>query len=609
VNLRAIGCQLSDPMGRSEVSMRGRVALSLVALGLFAACESDQAPVPAPAIDEPAQQKAARFSCDRLTLPIPERLRRLTMMQYRNTVRDLVHWALPDAADAERVIALAGLDALPRDRREPVPQDVHGSYRRLDQTLEQAHVDGVFRVGEALGSALTEPDRLTAVVGACAADGDAANDADCLTAFVQRFGARTLRRPLDAEDAAFFRSVYGADATASPRAYADVIAVMLNSPDFLYFVEQGENAVADLPGTYELGAYELASRLSYHFWQTLPDAELWAAAQDGSLLDPEVYDEQVERLAGDERTRETMAEFFADWLKLDDLPALEAHRADPLFAAFAGADLPDPALRQAMIDDVLAMLAHYTWTEPGGIEELFGSELSFAKSPALAAIYGVEQWDGVSAPPPMPAGQRPGLLTRALFLATGSANTRPIKKGVFLRRNILCDELPPPPAGANAMLPELRPDMTTRQVVEGMTEQPGTNCAGCHATRINPLGFAFEGFDALGRFRTEQRLFDAAGNLLGTLPVDTRSVPRVSADDLRPVAGAAELVRLMVESGKLEACLARNYFRFTFGRWEDVTRDGCVLERFRARLADSGQLRQLLKEAALSPEFRRRAFE
>ena len=262
-----------------------------------------------------------------------------------------------------------------------------------------------------------------------------------------------------------------------------------------------------------------------------------------------------------------------------------------------------------MIDDVLDMLAHYTWNEPGGMKELFTSELSFAKDPRLSAIYGVPAWDGVSAPPRLPPGERPGLLTRALFLSTGTANTRPIMKGVFLRRRMLCDALPPPPAGVNAMPPELRSDMTTRQVVTEVTEQPGTSCAGCHATRINPLGFAFEGFDALGRFRTEQRLFDAQGNLLGALPVDTRSVPEVYAGDPRSAAGPAELVQLMLESGKLEACLARNYFRFVFGRWEDEARDGCALERLRRRLADSGQIRELLKEAALTPEFRRRRFE
>jgi hypothetical protein len=182
-------------------------------------------------------------------------------------------------------------------------------------------------------------------------------------------------------------------------------------------------------------------------------------------------------------------------------------------------------------------------------------------------------------------------------------------KGVFLRRNLLCDQIPPPPAGVNAMPPELRPGMTTRQVVEELTEQPDTQCRGCHANLINPLGFAFEGFDALGRFRTEQTLFDRQGNLLESLAVDTRSVPRITPSDQRESAGPADLVRLMLESGKLEACLARNYFRFTFGRWEDPVRDGCVLERLRGKLVQSGRLAEMLRETALAPEFRQRQFD
>ncbi len=531
------------------------------------------------------------------------------MTQYRNTVRDLVHWVLPDAAVAEAVIAGARLEDLPQDRREPVPEDVHGSYRRLDQSLEQQHVDGFYRVGSAVAAALAEPARLGTVVGSCAVDGDPENDEACLTEFIQRFGSRALRGPPDTDELAFYRSVYGTDPKPLPAGYADVINVMLSSPRFLYFVEQGDQPVAGKPGVYELSSYELASRLSYHFWQTLPDAELWELARDGSLLEPSVYQRQVERLSSDVRARATMAEFFSDWLKLEDLPALDANDQDPRFSAFAGSDLPGPELRQRMIDEVLDLVAHHTWTEPGGMSELFTSELAFTKSRELASLYGVEPWDGVSLPPRLPAGQRPGLLTRALFLATGSANTRPIMKGVFLRRQLLCDAIPPPPAGVNAMPPELRPGMTTRQVVEELTERPDTQCAGCHATRINPLGFAFEGFDALGRVRTEQRLFDAQGNLLEELPVDTRSVPRVTPDDARESAGPADLVKLMLESGKLEACLARNYFRFSYGRWEDPLLDGCVLERIRTRLVESGRIAEMLKASALAPEFKQRSFD
>src|SRR5690606_34616289 len=158
--------------------------------------------------------------------------------------------------------------------------------------------------------------------------------------------------------------------------------------------------------------------------------------------------------------------------------------------------------------------------------------------------------------PLLPAGERPGLLTRAWFLASGSASTRPILRGVFVRRNLLCDELAPPPSNVVAVPPGLRADQTTREVIEELTEQPGTSCASCHATLINPLGFVFEGFDALGRVQQEQRLFDD-GTQVGALPIDTTAVPRVTAEDERVVEGPAGLSQIMLESGKLEACLAR----------------------------------------------------
>jgi hypothetical protein len=310
----------------------------------------------------------------------------------------------------------------------------------------------------------------------------------------------------------------------------------------------------------------------------------------------------------DPRARAALDEFYEDWMKVEDLPLLDMKASDPLYQAFAGADMPGATLRQSMIDDVVGLFDYYTWNEPSPLAALFTTEKSFAKTQDLATIYGVAPWDGVSAPPDLPAGQRPGLLTRALFLTTGSANTRPIMKGVFIRKHLLCDDIPPPPAGANAKPPELRPDMTTREVVEEMTEGAGSVCAGCHISAINPLGFATENFDALGRFRTEQQLFDAEGNSLGSKAVDTNVVPRVTLDDETAVGSAGELMSLIAESGKVEACLARNYFRYTFARWEDTSLDACALEELRLAL-ESGSLRDLLRVTATGKAFRVRSFE
>jgi hypothetical protein len=551
----------------------------------------------------------AAFACDQGTTAAPEALRRLTMTQYRNTVRDLVRWALGDPLAADVMVTMAGLDALPVDRREPTAQDPRGGYRRLDQAVDQAHVEQTYRVASVLGGMLAAPAHLVGIAGPCATDADASNDEACVTQFIRRFGARALRRPPAAEDETFYRAVHGSDPAAGTTAYAEVITVMLSSPEFLYFVEHGETEVAAKPGTYRLSAHELASRLSYHFWQTLPDDELWQTAQDGSLLRPDVLARQVDRLMADARARATMAELFSDLLGLDDLPALDAHARDPVFAAFAGDDLPGPELRQQVTDEALDLLAHYTWTDPGGMRELLTSDLSFARGEALARIYGVPPWDGSSAPPVLPVGERAGLLTRAWLLATGSASSRPIQRGVFVRRRLLCDELAPPPANVSALLPAVLADRTTRRAIEELTEQPGTACASCHASLINPLGFAFEGFDALGRVRTEQVSFDDDGTRLGAWPVDTVTVPRVTPTDESISTGPADLMELMLDSGKLEACLARHYFRFTFGRHEDLARDGCALQRLHARLAESGRIRDMVQEAALLPELHERRFE
>jgi hypothetical protein len=536
-------------------------------------------------------------------------LRRLTMTQYRNTVADLTAWALGSASAGQTVMTeiASPLAELPDDRREAVPQDLHGSYRRLDQSLQQIHVEATYDVAVALGAALTTTARLGTVVGACATDTSTSNDASCLDSFIKRFGARALRRPLASDEVDFYKTATGT--TVSAAAYADLIGLFVTAPEFMYFVEHGDTSVTGQTGVYDVSPYELASRLSYQLWQTAPDDALLAAAADGSLRDATTYDAQVTRLLADPRARPALDEFFADWMKVEDLPALDAKVADPTFKTFAGADLPDAKLRQAMIDDVVGMLDYYTWSAPAGISAVLSSDLSFARDARLAKLYGVSPWSGTGAPPMLPAGQRPGLLTRALFLSTGTANTRPIMKGVFLRTNVLCDTIPPPPPGANAKPPDLGPNMTTRESVEAITEMPGTICVSCHGPAINPLGFATEGFDALGRFRTAQRLFDASGAETGTKAVDTMTVPQVVFGDQTAIAAPAELMSLMLASGKVEACLSRNFFRFTYGRWEDTTTDGCALEDARKVLANGGTISDLAAAAVKSAQFKRRSFQ
>lgn len=601
-----------------------RRAITLFALAVPACISGEVTGEPAPAFegvdpgrpDQPGAfpstpggppGAAVTFTCDPAAPPVATPLRRLTSLQHRNSIRDLVTYLVgPDTAKAvlDRGEVVTALALVPGDERRKIPQDLHGSFRRLDQELDQTHVDGFYEAATAIGAALTEPTRMPGLLGPCASDADPGNDDGCITDLVERFGALALRRPLTPEDVAFYKGYYRGGTGIDPAGVADVIAGILLSPGFLYLVEDaGEPAAAQ--DRLTVSPHELAARLSYHFWQSTPDRALLEAATSGALGSEAGFRAQVSRLFADPRTRATLDQFYLEAWKLEDVAALDARLGDPTYRAFAGADLPTRALRDAMLEEVLELARHHAWRSPGGLDTLFSSDLMLSPNPLLAPIYGVAPHAG-GAPARFAPGQRPGLFTRAAFLVNGTASTRPVMKGLFLRKEILCDPIVPPPDNVNPTPPELDRRRSTRQVIEALTEQPGSACAGCHQTYLNPLGFLTEGYDALGRARTEERLFDGAGNEVGRVPVETRAVPQVVAGDTTVAEGPADLARLIARSGKAQACFARQYFRFTFGRWEDDRADGCTLERLRAALA-RGTMADMFKEAAFAPQFRQRS--
>ena len=569
--------------------------------------EEPNGPIVPPADDDP-NQSPVEFSCDPELVSNSPGMRRLTRLQYENTLADLIGARLGSGVASAVFSELAPtLDLLPLDQRAILPEDLHGSFRRLDQTVQQSHVDYWYEIGVMAGQILAREEHLGALLGDCATDADDTNDAACLTDFIRSFGRLVLRRPLSDEEVAHYESFYSPSIGIDPLGFADVIAGFLNAPQFLYIVEHGDTEVSEQANTFQLSAYELAARLSYHFWGTMPDDRLFELAESGELLEEGTYEAEVERLWGDARTRETMREFFLEWMKVEDLPELDDNNGAAIFQSFADENLPSSELREAMMDEVVDLLDYFTWEQPGGLEQIFTTDYSFARTEELATLYGIAPWDGESEPPSVGA-ERPGLLTRAAFLTTGTANTRPIMKGLFIRRNVLCDRIPPPPENAMATPPELSPEFSTRQVVEELTEGEGTGCASCHANYINPLGFATEGFDSLGRIRSAQQLFDEDGTHLGTAALDTTSVPQIVSGDMTPSEGPSDLMTLIVDSGKPTACAARHYFRFTFGRWEGVVSDGCALEQMRAALEETGSLAGMLRQVALTDAFRLRTF-
>ncbi len=529
-------------------------------------------------------------------LPLP----RLAHDEYLQTVSDLLTQVAPTIAAAvlPGIMNLTG--ALPADALVTIPTEKHGGFARDDQSEQQQYSDVPVAVATALGVAFTStPARVAAVFGACSNAG-ASVDAACLRAFVKTFGEIALRHPLTDDDVTF----YAATATASPPSKTDlvnVIAVLLSSPRFLYRVESGGTQVS--PNVYALDAWELAARLSYHFWGTMPDATLRDDAASGKLLTDAGYASEVDRLMADPRADAALRNFFQQWFwPLLELPPLDSRATDPVFKAFAGADLPSSSLRAHMLAEVLDATSWVT-AHGGGVADLLTNRLSFARDADLAAIYGVAPWSGQGDPPMLPAA-RVGLLTRAAFLSTATANTRPIMKGVFIRTTLLCDGIPPPPPNAANTQIKMAPDQTTREVIESITEVPGTVCTGCHKTFINPLGFASEGFDSLGRERAAQAFFDDTGQMTGSKAVDTTSTPAVVSGDGTTSTGMGDVTRLVVASGKVEACLATRFFRYAFRRIEGAG-DQPIIDGL-ASLAAKGTLGDVFRGVALRPEFKQR---
>jgi hypothetical protein len=524
-------------------------------------------------------------------------MRRLTKRQYENALADLAATVLTPE-DAATLLDELGT------ARSVVPEDAQQGFRRLDQTLSQEHIDGWYLVGRGFGEALTDSDeRLEALAGTCATDDDASNDADCVRDFVAGFGRRAFRRPLSEEELSFYaRDATGSELDVSAEAFAERIAVLLMVPDFVYIVE--DDLPDDGDGVFPLSGHELASRLSFHFWQSLPDEELLDAADSGLLETPEGYEAQVERLFAHERTRRTLDQFVEEWLELQRVPALDSLVGTPGFDAFAGDDIPSPELKAAMLREVTDTFQWYVYENEGSLAELITSNVATVRDDELAALYGIPTWDGVGEPGQLPA-DRGGLVTRAAMVASGSAVTHPVLKGQRIRTQLLCGTIPPPPADIPPP-PALDPLSTIREQLELLTEREGTSCLACHAL-LNPLGYVTENYDGLGRLRSHEQVFDlATGEKLGELPVNTEAITAVIGNDSRVARDGGDLSQFIAESGLAEACMSRQYFRFAYGRLEDTTADACAIESLQSVLEESGSIRAMLLDVAYQPEFQLR---
>ncbi|MGK4004424.1 DUF1592 domain-containing protein [Sorangium sp. So ce1036] len=493
---------------------------------------------------------------------------RLSHAQWENTVRDLLRLDEgPGFSASFTTDPLGGVF----DNNEAVLQvtpGLWGDYQRAAEELAAMVTADEAKLGRVLP-----------------ADLPAAPEARA-RAFVERFGERAFRRPLAAGEIDAYAALFDRGEALFPGEDPFVAGVraaleaFLQSPHFVYRVEIGAGPAEG--GLVPLSGHEIATKLAYLFWNTMPSDELFLAAAAGELSSPEAVRAYAARMLEDPRAREVVGAFHRqlyDYAQYHDL------NKDPeLYPEFG------PEMGEAMQREAELFVDHIVFDRDGGLTDLLTSRTAFVNDD-LAAVYGLEgEFSEAFERVELDAAERSGLLTRAGFLAAKATAREPdtIHRGVFVNLRILCVALPSPPDNVAALPPgEHR---TNRERVEAHTGK-GTCGAACHGALINPAGFAFEHYDAIGQYRTTDN-----GE-----PVNAADVYALGGQP-RSFADAVELSQILAESSEAHACYAKRWIEFAHGR-DARPEDRALLSALAEASRGGASTRELLLQIVSSPSF------
>ena len=409
---------------------------------------------------------------------------------------------------------------------------------------------------------------------------DLATGDDCVRKFVTNFGLKAYRRPLLAEEVDAYATLFGV-AQNPADGFRLVLEAMLQSPFFLYHADVGTTGTpAETP--VSLTSYELAARLSYFLWDSMPDQTLFDLAAAGGLDDEAVLAAQVTRMLADSKAKDAVPLFHLQWLDIGatQLGSLASSKPD---------------LVDAMLAETTDFANAVVLSGDGLMSTLFTAPYSYPRG-ELFGLYGVDQPSNFKAGTQvmLDATKRGGVLTQPGFLVKhyrGDAEGSVVHRGIAIRENLLCTPIDPPPPDVNATALPPADGTTARDRFKA--HETGT-CAGCHA-QMDPIGLAFENFDGLGRYRTLDGgvTIDATGELLD------------AGDDLAgKFNGVVELGKKLADSRTVADCLANQWFRFALGRIESAD-DACSLRSVHERFAESKfNVRELITATVLSDAFR-----
>jgi hypothetical protein len=490
-------------------------------------------------------------------------LHRLNQAEYNNTVRDLLGTTLTPA------------DTFPPDG---ISDGFDNNASALTLSTDALRV--IESAAETLAAQATDP-KGTALQRLAPCTG--ANVQSCIDSFVRTFGLRAWRRPLTAGEVTAMVALAQAGVQQYKETYAQqverAVIAFLTSPHFLFRVELDPDPTST--AAHPLGAYELASRVSYFLWSSTPDDTLLGAATDASLLTDAGLATQLARMLGDGRAQALAQNFAGQWLELRQ----------------AAAFIPDatvfPAWNTALRDDMLQQ-TKLTFADllqgTSSLGDLFVSGSAYLND-RLATFYGLTPpGSSVLQRVAVPAGPRRGLLAQGAILSATSfpVRTSLVRRGQFVQEQLFCANVPPPPPNVPG-LPPANASGSQRQRLEAHVTS--AVCAGCHDA-MDPYGFVLEQFDAIGALRA----FD------GTVPID----PSATLPDGTHVSDVQDLQKHMATDAQVPNCFVEKMATYALGRSLD-SNDSVGLGALQDAFVKSGQhVDQAIRQIAVSPMFRTR---
>jgi hypothetical protein len=449
------------------------------------------------------------------------RVRRLTAIEIRNSAEDLFGHAPTTSFPTEAV--------------------PHAFQNRFESLGVSVAVAEALQAG-AEEVAAQAASRLSSLVEC----GGTSSESACAEKWIREQGELVYRRALNTDDIAHLLEVYteARALTDHGRALQTVVEAMLQSPHFLFRTELGDPRDAG-QGALRLTPDEHASALSFYLWAGPPDRALLSAARAGELNEPEARSALISRLTSDPRARRSLRAFFMDWFEARTV-------GDAGLSTETYPELDDN-LAASLLRGAEALVDHAAWQQSGGLQALLTPSTRFVE-PASAAVLGLSV-TGAGAPTAVPAtGDYAGLLSEPAFLATHSrpSSFSPVFLGHFVRSKLLCQTLPPPPNDIPA-LPEGGVGLSDRERFAQHQSDPA--CSGCHEL-MDPIGFAFERYDALGR-AVEQ---DPSGAPL------TGAGRLTSSDVDGEFSGPRELAEKLIGSTQARDCYLAHLMEYALGR-------------------------------------------